>query len=564
MRLCTFAILLTLFAFDARATDFDGDGDADGSDNCPTISNSSQTDTDGDGVGDACDNCTNVANPRVRLSSDTLGVWTELKGQAWLDANPWATLTGWQRDDDHDGYGNVCDGDFTQSNATTAADTTQYKASLGDLKAGDTCGTAGNRPCAIFDINSGNSTESAGGGIGAADTARYKILLGNAPGPRCSTYCTGAASGPLACNAGKEGSCGTVMPDDPNTVGWAHTGGSLTSCEGYLVDDLDYILDGEEAPLVVIGCDFDDHNVILKGQVALLRSRITDNDDNDTQGAALQVAPGAGPILVEDVEIRNADPNTTGGDGRQDRTFAVRKGNELPAVFRRVYTHDTERGADITEQANVLIDASLLGPNVNPPTGELPNVGCPGGERDHGTQIRMAGSAVDITVRDTVQIAGRCSFNSGVWSAYGENGADGVPGTNSDIKVQGGRWTIQEDDPNSAGLGSDGGNAYGIAAGCTTTQTCQSGDAWYPWCTTCSGGYCNRFQNSDFSVTGLQISTEYYSAACPSGCDSGWDKLAGDNVWSGVTKYHPGFGDHGASITASTPVGGDVGLCPEP
>ena len=35
--------------------DGDGDGIADGSDNCPNVSNPDQTDTDGDGIGDACD-----------------------------------------------------------------------------------------------------------------------------------------------------------------------------------------------------------------------------------------------------------------------------------------------------------------------------------------------------------------------------------------------------------------------------------------------------------------------------------------------------------------------------
>ena len=36
-------------------SDGDGDGVANGADNCPAVSNSSQTDTDGDGLGNACD-----------------------------------------------------------------------------------------------------------------------------------------------------------------------------------------------------------------------------------------------------------------------------------------------------------------------------------------------------------------------------------------------------------------------------------------------------------------------------------------------------------------------------
>jgi hypothetical protein len=42
--------------------DQDGDGIADGSDNCPTIANPTQTDTDGDGIGDACDPLTYAWN----------------------------------------------------------------------------------------------------------------------------------------------------------------------------------------------------------------------------------------------------------------------------------------------------------------------------------------------------------------------------------------------------------------------------------------------------------------------------------------------------------------------
>jgi len=42
--------------------DADGDGIADGYDNCPFVANPDQKDTDGDGVGDACDNCPTVPN----------------------------------------------------------------------------------------------------------------------------------------------------------------------------------------------------------------------------------------------------------------------------------------------------------------------------------------------------------------------------------------------------------------------------------------------------------------------------------------------------------------------
>jgi hypothetical protein len=38
-----------------RAVDTDGDGSADGSDNCTLLANADQRDTDGDGLGNLCD-----------------------------------------------------------------------------------------------------------------------------------------------------------------------------------------------------------------------------------------------------------------------------------------------------------------------------------------------------------------------------------------------------------------------------------------------------------------------------------------------------------------------------
>src|SRR5262249_4231430 len=142
--------------------DGDGDGVCDSADDCPTVSNATQLDVDGDGVGDACDNCVNAPNPRVP------------GGAFFLLSQPWATLSGGQRDDDHDGFGNVCDGDFPGTTAGTvnAADTAQYKASLGHNRSNDDCGTpagSGTRPCAIFDLNLGQNTDGVNN-INALDT----------------------------------------------------------------------------------------------------------------------------------------------------------------------------------------------------------------------------------------------------------------------------------------------------------------------------------------------------------------------------------------------------------
>ena len=118
---------------------------------------------------------------------------------AFLAANQWATLTGGQRDDDHDGYGNKCDGKFPGVTGVLvgAGDLTQFRISNGKSRTGDTCGTAGNKPCAIFDLDEGSTL------LGAPDLALFRTLNGKAPGPKCPTC-------PLSCNAGTAGSCAPV------------------------------------------------------------------------------------------------------------------------------------------------------------------------------------------------------------------------------------------------------------------------------------------------------------------------------------------------------------------
>jgi hypothetical protein len=67
--------------------------------------------------------------------------------QGFLTANAWATLTGGQRDDDHDGYGNKCDADFTPTGAIVGpADLAQFRTSEGKSRTVDTCGLPGRAP----------------------------------------------------------------------------------------------------------------------------------------------------------------------------------------------------------------------------------------------------------------------------------------------------------------------------------------------------------------------------------------------------------------------------------
>jgi hypothetical protein len=185
--LCALTPAFSEFAV-GTLTDVDIDFVPDLLDNCPTVVNFFQEDGDFDAVGNVCDNCTGISNPRVSA--------------AFLAANPWVTTTGGQRDDDHDGFGNKCDAKFVglATTAVGALDLNQFRASLGENRTLDTCGTSNTRPCAIFDLDENTSSANS---IGAFDLNRFRILSGLVPGPRCPTC-------PLACSAGASGTCGPI------------------------------------------------------------------------------------------------------------------------------------------------------------------------------------------------------------------------------------------------------------------------------------------------------------------------------------------------------------------
>ena len=164
--------------------DSDGDAIPDDSDNCPTIANPDQADSDSDGVGDFCDNCMTIPNPRAGPDA-----------ALFLANNPWAVLTGGQRDDDVDGYGNACDAVPGSAGTVVGADDlAQLRTAIGKSRATTSCGAAANLPCSVFDL------DESGTLIGAPDLARFRFLNGKPPGPKCATC-------PLACEAGALRSC---------------------------------------------------------------------------------------------------------------------------------------------------------------------------------------------------------------------------------------------------------------------------------------------------------------------------------------------------------------------
>jgi hypothetical protein len=115
---------------------------------------------------------------------------------AFLASNPWATLTGGQRDDDHDGYGNKCDGKFPGVSGlfVSNGDLIEWRTANTKNRTLDQCGASGTHPCAIYDL------DETGLFISNGDLIQWRTLNTKQPGPKCPTC-------PLTCTAGSAGSC---------------------------------------------------------------------------------------------------------------------------------------------------------------------------------------------------------------------------------------------------------------------------------------------------------------------------------------------------------------------
>ena len=186
--------------FNPVAGDFDGDGVASCSDNCPTVANAGQTNSDSDLRGDACDNCPLVSNI-AQVDGDGDGV-----GDA-CDNCP-ADFNPLQHDTDSDLRGDACD---NCPQIPNAGQSDVDRDGVGD--ACDTCAGGGSLNVAVVDsvscANGGALPTSGVGSTGSLTTFNYFPLP--VPSVSLAQLSPNGACGAAGCDTVLLNVCSTGM-----------------------------------------------------------------------------------------------------------------------------------------------------------------------------------------------------------------------------------------------------------------------------------------------------------------------------------------------------------------
>lgn len=193
--------------------DADGDGVANGSDNCPYVTNAGQQDGDGDARGNACDNCPSLANPSQQdLDADGVG-----DGCDNCPVTPNPTQTNVCADSDADGAVDASDcapwnpGSFAVpgANVTMHIASDERTLSWNSIAAGSGSGTfydVARGKLGQFPVGSGALETCAGAGI-------IGLSLDEPTAPPTGTGFWYLVRGHNACGTGLYGTRSNGAPD---------------------------------------------------------------------------------------------------------------------------------------------------------------------------------------------------------------------------------------------------------------------------------------------------------------------------------------------------------------
>lgn len=280
----------------------------------------------------------------------------------------------------------------------------------------------------------------------------------------------------------------------PTTVGWEHTGVTLTPYTGpQIITTAGTVIDSKDIDVVL---EVRAQNVTIK------RSRI-----KAAGGFGIkQTASGTG-LIVEDVEITS----DVGGSGIIDRSILV----ENFATLRRVYVHNTQRGIQLGGH-DILISNCYIGDNNNSTAA-------------HTTAILASGGVYNVQVIHCNLFTLPNTEASGAISTYPEQGPNHDFLFEDNLIASGGDYAVR----------------FGYTPCCDPDNPTQR-DPDPPAGTTCED------KNYNYTFINNKFSTRYF-ANCGANNYADYGPDAATSTWTGNTWYDEGNGGaakHGTTVPA--------------